>query len=376
MAIIKGARNLDAAKKFVDWALTRRRAEDRPRRQGVRDPDQSQRRRLPPQVPKLTDIKVINYDFAKYGASDTRKRLLERWEKESIRCQAAAMSAAHPDPPPFVSRFAAPSSSGCRRRCRVPVGALVRAAGHDPRHRLAVAIRDARTTRPRCCRSLVARTGPGSRPLGLIARGWRSSLLPAGVARRTRANALIALGATGLPLSLRAGLRHRPARRRIRVARRHHQGQRRAIRHGPGRRAGRDRVRDAVCARTRRARLLQGRCVRRRQRGRRCAAGRVFTFFPVLTDPDLRRCRTRRRSLAAGILHARCFTEKIWGMGCIVGSTRCGVAWNTLMLALLCAVGLHRARPRIRADRHAARASRTRRCCGSCRSCRSSRRRS
>ena len=30
----------------------------------------------------LTEFKVINYDFAKYGASDTRKRLLERWEKE------------------------------------------------------------------------------------------------------------------------------------------------------------------------------------------------------------------------------------------------------------------------------------------------------
>jgi iron(III) transport system substrate-binding protein len=33
-------------------------------------------------VPKLTDVKVIDYDFAKYGASDTRRRLLERWEKE------------------------------------------------------------------------------------------------------------------------------------------------------------------------------------------------------------------------------------------------------------------------------------------------------
>ena len=37
---------------------------------------------LPPTVPNLTEFKVINYDFAKYGASDTRKRLLERWEKE------------------------------------------------------------------------------------------------------------------------------------------------------------------------------------------------------------------------------------------------------------------------------------------------------
>jgi iron(III) transport system substrate-binding protein len=37
---------------------------------------------LPPMVPKLTDVKVIDYDFAKYGSSETRKRLLERWEKD------------------------------------------------------------------------------------------------------------------------------------------------------------------------------------------------------------------------------------------------------------------------------------------------------
>ena len=38
----------------------------------------------------------------------------------------------------------------------------------------------------------------------------------------------------------------------------------------------------------------------------------------------------------------RLFTEKIWGIGCLVGSTRCGVAWNTLLLAFSCAIGLHR----------------------------------
>jgi iron(III) transport system substrate-binding protein len=81
VAIIKGARNLDAAKKFYDWALT---AEAQkigldlkefaiPTNRGVA---------LPPMVPKLTDVKVIDYDFSKYGASETRKRLLERWEKE------------------------------------------------------------------------------------------------------------------------------------------------------------------------------------------------------------------------------------------------------------------------------------------------------
>ena len=81
MAIIKGSRNLDAAKKFYDWALT-------PDAQKIGlDVKEfaiptNRSVALPPQVPKLTDIKVINYDFAKYGSSETRKRLLERWEKE------------------------------------------------------------------------------------------------------------------------------------------------------------------------------------------------------------------------------------------------------------------------------------------------------
>jgi iron(III) transport system substrate-binding protein len=81
MAIIKGTRNLDAAKKFVDWALT---ADAQkiglelkeyaiPTNRGVP---------LPAMVPNLADVKVINYDFAKYGSSETRKRLLARWESE------------------------------------------------------------------------------------------------------------------------------------------------------------------------------------------------------------------------------------------------------------------------------------------------------
>jgi iron(III) transport system substrate-binding protein len=35
-----------------------------------------------PLSPKTADIKLINYDFAKYGASAERKRLLERWDKD------------------------------------------------------------------------------------------------------------------------------------------------------------------------------------------------------------------------------------------------------------------------------------------------------
>ena len=80
-AIIKGTRNPDAARRFVDFALSAAGQQIGldvkeyaiPTHRGVA---------LPPQVPKLTDIKVIEYDFAKYGASAERKRLLERWEKD------------------------------------------------------------------------------------------------------------------------------------------------------------------------------------------------------------------------------------------------------------------------------------------------------
>lgn len=42
-------------------------------------------------------------------------------------------------------------------------------------------------------------------------------------------------------------------------------------------------------------------------------------------------------SLAA--LFERVGTERIWGLGCVAGGVRCGVAWNTLFLALLTATG-------------------------------------
>jgi iron(III) transport system substrate-binding protein len=81
VAIIKGTRNPDAAKKFVDWSLT---AEAQKIGLDVKEYAIPTNRSvpLPPQVPKLTDIKVIDYDFARYGAAETRKRLLERWEKD------------------------------------------------------------------------------------------------------------------------------------------------------------------------------------------------------------------------------------------------------------------------------------------------------
>ncbi|MBL0290442.1 MAG: ABC transporter substrate-binding protein [Betaproteobacteria bacterium] len=81
LSIVKGARNMDAAKKFVDWALT-------PKAQKIGQDNKQYQipsnagTPLSPLSPKVADIKLINYDFAKYGASAERKRLLERWDRE------------------------------------------------------------------------------------------------------------------------------------------------------------------------------------------------------------------------------------------------------------------------------------------------------
>jgi iron(III) transport system substrate-binding protein len=83
MSIIKGARNLESAKKFYDWALTPA-AQNLASKQGV-DAFQVPSNKgstTPPQAPKFAEIKLINYDFPKYGSSAERKRLLEKWGKE------------------------------------------------------------------------------------------------------------------------------------------------------------------------------------------------------------------------------------------------------------------------------------------------------
>jgi len=79
--IINGTRNAEAARKFVDWALS---IEGQKVGLDVKEYAIPTNRNvpLPPQVPPLTAIKVIDYDFAKYGSSAERKRLLERWEKD------------------------------------------------------------------------------------------------------------------------------------------------------------------------------------------------------------------------------------------------------------------------------------------------------
>jgi iron(III) transport system substrate-binding protein len=81
MSIIKGARNLEEAKKFYDWALTPESQKLMEKAQAYQVPSNASVT-PPPQAPNMDEIKLIDYDFAKYGSSDERKRLLAKWDNE------------------------------------------------------------------------------------------------------------------------------------------------------------------------------------------------------------------------------------------------------------------------------------------------------
>ena len=80
-SIIKGARNLDNAKKWYDWALTPEAQAIGAQAKAYQVPS-NKNAQAPPQAPKFTEIKLINYDFAKYGSSAERTRLLQKWDRE------------------------------------------------------------------------------------------------------------------------------------------------------------------------------------------------------------------------------------------------------------------------------------------------------
>jgi iron(III) transport system substrate-binding protein len=81
MSIIKGAQNLDNAKKWYDWALSAKAQALGAKANSFQIPSNKQAP-ISEHSPKLETIKLIDYDFAKFGSSDERKRLLSKWDQE------------------------------------------------------------------------------------------------------------------------------------------------------------------------------------------------------------------------------------------------------------------------------------------------------
>ena len=82
MSIVKGAKNMANAKLWYDWALSvEGQAIGAANKVSYQVPS-NKAAPVPAAAPRLADIKLINYDFAKYGSSAERKRLLGKWDAE------------------------------------------------------------------------------------------------------------------------------------------------------------------------------------------------------------------------------------------------------------------------------------------------------
>lgn len=81
MSIIRGARNMDNARRFYDWALS-------PEAQAIAATANSfqlpsnRASPIPPQAPRFEDVRLIDYDFARWGSAEVRTQLLQRWDRE------------------------------------------------------------------------------------------------------------------------------------------------------------------------------------------------------------------------------------------------------------------------------------------------------
>jgi iron(III) transport system substrate-binding protein len=81
MSIIRGARNMEQARRFYDWALTAEAQAIAAQANSFQLPS-NRNAPIPPQAPRFENIRLIDYDFARWGSAEERTRLLQRWERE------------------------------------------------------------------------------------------------------------------------------------------------------------------------------------------------------------------------------------------------------------------------------------------------------
>jgi iron(III) transport system substrate-binding protein len=81
VSMVKGTRNPELARKFFDFALSAE-AQNINAKLKIHSIPSNIEAAVSPDAPKLAAIRLIDYDTAKYGASEERKRLLARWGRD------------------------------------------------------------------------------------------------------------------------------------------------------------------------------------------------------------------------------------------------------------------------------------------------------
>lgn len=82
ISILKGARNLDNAKLFVDWALSKEAQELAWQKGDAFQVLTNMQAEQSPYSLNPAKLNLINYDFDKYGSSEERKYLIDKWITE------------------------------------------------------------------------------------------------------------------------------------------------------------------------------------------------------------------------------------------------------------------------------------------------------
>ena len=81
VSIVKGSRNLEEARRFVDFALSPD-GQATGATAGQNQVPSHARAMLPPAAPDISMIKMVDYDFATFGSPGQRSRLLSRFDSE------------------------------------------------------------------------------------------------------------------------------------------------------------------------------------------------------------------------------------------------------------------------------------------------------
>jgi len=81
IALIKGARNRDAAIKYYDWLMSPAGQSIGAKANSLQVPA-NKTFKPDPRIPLIDNVRLIKYDFEKYGRAVERRRLIDRWEKD------------------------------------------------------------------------------------------------------------------------------------------------------------------------------------------------------------------------------------------------------------------------------------------------------
>ena len=81
IALIKGSRNRETARRYYDWLMSPSGQSLGAKANSLQVPA-NKTFKPDPKIPTVENVRLIKYDFEKYGKAAERKRLLDRWEKE------------------------------------------------------------------------------------------------------------------------------------------------------------------------------------------------------------------------------------------------------------------------------------------------------